>query len=73
MGDGSSLGIWAYSTDEAIPARLFDDAGSLIGTCSTMEVTQADTGSVSTYRSGQPPFPNNTLFVVNGDYLEEST
>ncbi|WP_435201809.1 hypothetical protein [Janibacter sp. GS2] len=101
VGHGSFMGIWAYSTDEAMPSRLFDDAGSLIGTCSSMEVTQADTGSVSTYRSSQLPFPNmgdrtlalrtkisqslrtvtmdyvvikvghNTVFVVNGDYLEE--
>lgn len=58
LGQGSFMGIWAYSTDTAMPSTLFDEAGSRIGTCATMEVTQADTGSVSTYRNSPLAFPN---------------
>lgn len=58
LGQGSFMGVWAYSTDTAMPSQLFDEAGSRIGSCATMEVTQADTGSVSTYRNSPLAFPN---------------
>lgn len=101
VGFGNFMGIWAYSTDRAVPTSTFDEAGSLFGSCSTMDVTQADTGTVSAYETRQLAFPNlgdrtlalrmevtqtvrtvtmdfvvvkvghTTLFVAQGDYLEE--
>lgn len=101
VGDGSFMGIWAYSSGEALPSSTFDKAGTLVGSCASMEVTQTDTGSVSSYATTQLAFPNlgdktlalrlkitqtlrtvtmdfvvikvghTTLFVANGDYLEE--
>lgn len=58
VGSGEFMVVWAYSLDDPLPADLFDEAGSLIGECASMDITQADTGSVSTYQTTQLPFPN---------------